>query len=269
MEKPPFFLTIDIRGWTTSEAAKVQRVASKAGWKPVWLMSWTELQDAGLIDEVLKSKEASGAEIGLISGEGVPGANIEEQIAFLTDAVERLSGAKPLVHRAADWCVDEALYAALAKNGVKVDVTVTPHVAWDTKHGKADYSTYSEKVYMTPQGVLEVPVTVRTVAQHELIMDLRKLPTLPGKLVRCLFPTEIWLEPNGRSGKGLVDLADKCRRDGVLAHMTITSKCHSQHSENLLRRLAAFGARTEGWWQAVSAADLVRDFKQSQQNNAV
>ena len=264
MEKHPLFLTIDTRGWTPSETGKVQRVILKAGLKPVWLMSWTELQDAGLIDEILKSKEESGAEIGIISGgPGAPGAAIDEQISFLVDAVERLSGTRPLVHRAADWCVDEALYAALAKNGVKVDVTVTPHVSWPSK---ADYSTYSEKLYMTPQGVLEVPVTVRTVAQHELVLDLRKLPTLPGRLVRWLFPTEIWLEPNGRCRKDLYALADRCRRDGLLAHMTITPRCHLRHSDNLVRRLLSFFSRTEGWWQAVAATELVRDFKQTQQN---
>ncbi|NNM66455.1 MAG: hypothetical protein HKM06_00435, partial [Spirochaetales bacterium] len=177
----PFVLTIDFRGWSPGSLTALQHLVQRHGIKPVYLATWESLQDAAVAAFLAEVVEKDQAEVGiLVDATATPGANLEERVTFLAEAVERLTGQRPIAHRAADWCVDEPTFAALAKAGLRTDFTVTPHVQW---RSGGDYTSYSEKSYITPQGILEVPVTIRAIKQHDFIMDLRKAPGILGKWV--------------------------------------------------------------------------------------
>jgi hypothetical protein len=268
MENPtPFVLTIDFRGWTSASLKALQHLAQKHGIKPVYLATWESLQEASVAAFLAEVVEKAQGEVGiLLDNVTTPGANLDERVTFLAEAVERLTGRKPLAHRAADWCVDEPTFAALAKAGLKTDFTVTPHVQW---RPGVDYTSYSEKSYITPQGILEIPVTVRTIKQHEFVMDLRKAPGILGKGVNFFFPTVQWLELDGCAVGPVIRLAHRCRREeSAFVQLTVTAQGLKHGPQAAVRQLAWFLGRTSSWWQSVTSVDLVRSFQhQALKNN--
>lgn len=74
-------------------------------------------------------------------------------------------GYRPLSFRAGRFSAGENTFRVLNRLGYKVDTSVTPHVCWNdrTRKEAINYIDYEEQPYKMPNGILEVPVTIRKV----------------------------------------------------------------------------------------------------------
>ncbi len=204
----PFLLTIEFDGGAEllRSAARLQIVARKYGFKPVWLVGPQALKHPVALEPLARWQREGEAEVGalldavaipplvdlspLIEGRRpffteFPESVMDEKLAWFTSTLEMTMEHKPITIRAARPSVDDRYYTLLAKHGYKIDLTVVPHAKIDT----SDFTGYSEKPYLTPQGILEIPRTVRRRKYGPFIEDLQKLPILVGKLARAFFPT--------------------------------------------------------------------------------
>jgi len=201
----PFLLTIEFNGGTEllRLAARLQIVARKYGIKPTWLVGPEALRHPGSLEPLARWQREGEAEVGgwldaealppsvVLENHGrpfltdYPGSVMEEKLTWFTQNLEKTFDHKPVTIRAARPAVDDRYYALLAKLGYRVDLTVVPHSQFDT----SDFSGYSEKPYLTPQGILEVPRTVRKRRYGPFVEDLLTLPGLIGRLSKALFPT--------------------------------------------------------------------------------
>jgi len=204
----PFLLTVEFNGGTEllRPASRLQLTARKYGFKPVWLVGVEALKHPAVLEPLARWQREGEAEVGgLLDPTTVPplvdlGPLTEGRKPFFTDfpekvmdekltwfagSLESAMGHRAVSIRASRPSVDDRYYALLAKHGFKVDLTVVPHAKIDT----SDFTGYSEKAYMTPQGIFEVPRTVRRRKYGPLIEDLLVLPGIPGRLARRLFPT--------------------------------------------------------------------------------
>ena len=204
----PFLLTIEFNGGVEllRLAARLQIVAKKYGFKPVWLVGPEALRHPTALEPLARWQRDGEAEVGgwldavmvpplvdlgdLAEGRvpfltDFPESVMDEKLAWFTTALEQAVGHRPVTIRSARPSVDDRYYALLAKHGYKIDLTVVPHAKIDT----SDFTGYSEKPYLTPQGVFEVPRTARSRKHSPLVEDLLKLPGLAGHLTRTFFPT--------------------------------------------------------------------------------
>ena len=203
----PFLLTVEFDGGPELKrtAARLQITARKYGFKPVWLVGVNALAHAADLEPMARWQAEGEAEIGawllasdvpplveLGPSEGLrpaltdfPESVIEEKLVGFTDTLERATGRRPVTIRTSRPSVDDRYYALLAKHGYKIDLTVVPHA----KFGTTDFTGYSEKAYLTPQGILEIPRTVRRRRYGPFVEDLLVLPGWPGMAARHFFPT--------------------------------------------------------------------------------
>jgi hypothetical protein len=204
----PFLLTIEFDGGgeLLRLAARLQIVARKYGFKPVWLIGVEALRHPTALEPLARWQREGEAEVGaLLDAEAVPPlvdigpltegrrpvltdypeSIMDEKLSWLTTAIEQTIGRKPVTLRAVRPSVDDRYYTLLAKHGYKIDLTVVPHA----KIGPADFTGYSEKAYVTPQGIFEIPRTVRRRKYGPFVEDLLLLPGILGVVARRLFPT--------------------------------------------------------------------------------
>jgi len=204
----PFLLTVEFNGGVEllRSAARLQLTARKYGFKPVWLIGVEALKHPEVLEPMARWQRDGEAEVGgLLDPVAVPplvelGPLAEGRRPFLTDfpesvmeekltwfatSLESAMGHRAVSIRATRPSVDDRYYTLLAKHGFKVDLTVAPHAKIDT----SDFSGYSEKPYLTPQGIFEIPRTVRRHKYGPLIEDLLVLPGVGGQIARWFFPT--------------------------------------------------------------------------------
>ena len=201
----PFLISIEFDGGKEllRVAARLQIVARKYGFKPTWLVGAEALRHPSALEPLVRWQAEREAEVGVLLEAGsvppfveigagprpfltdFPESIMDEKLAWLTAALGGILGRRPVVLRSSRPSVDDRYYSVLSKHGYKVDLTVVPHA----RIGTSDFRGYSEKAYLTPQGVFEVPQTVRRRRYGPLIEDLVLLPGLSGGLFRRLFPT--------------------------------------------------------------------------------
>lgn len=203
----PFLLTVEFNGGPEllRPAARLQLTARKYGFKPVWLVGVEALKHPEVLEPLVRWQRDGEAEAGgLLDPAAVPpvvdlGPLTEGRRPFLTDFPESVMeekvtwfaanleaalGRRAVTVRSARASVDDRYYTLLAKHGFKVDLTVVPHAKIDT----SDFTGYSEKPYLTPQGIFEVPRTVRRHKYGPFIEDLLVLPSVAGRAARLFFP---------------------------------------------------------------------------------
>ena len=204
----PFLLTFEFNGGPDllRLAARLQITARKYGFKPVWLVGPGALENPTVMEPLARWYREGEAEIGglLIPGaipplvelgnlaEGrkpfltdYPESVMEEKVAWFAETLEKAIGHRAVTIRSSRPSVDDRYYALLAKYGFKVDLTVVPHAKIDS----SDFTGYSEKAYLTPQGILELPRTVRRRKFGPFIEELQTLPGIGGQAARFFFPT--------------------------------------------------------------------------------
>jgi len=174
----PFLLTIEFDGGQEllKAAIRVQLVARKYGFRPLWLLGAGAFKYAAVLEHAARWQKDGEAEIGVLLDSArvpplvdlghpetvstlvdFPDSVMDEKLAWVTDNLTQGLTRRPVSIRTVPAAVDERYYAALLKHGYKVDLTVVPHV----RVGSRDFRAYSEKLYQTPQGILEIPHTVR------------------------------------------------------------------------------------------------------------
>jgi hypothetical protein len=202
----PFLLTIEFDGGPEllRLAARLQIVARKYGFKPTWLVGVGALRHPAALEPLARWQRDGEAEVGVLLEPGLvpplvdlgeegrrpfltdfPEKVMEEKLTWFTEALGTSLGRRPVAIRLARPSVDDRYYSLLSKLGYKVDLSVVPHAKIDT----SDFSAYSEKAYLTPQGIFEVPRTVRRHKHSPFIEDLLLLPGVAGEFTRRFFPT--------------------------------------------------------------------------------
>lgn len=208
MDPIPFLLTLEFNGGPPGLrlAARAQITARKYGFKPTWLAGPEALLHPMALEPLARWQREGEAEVGswLDAGTvpplvdlGPPGSTrrpfltdfpesvMDEKLSWFTSTLAQATGRNPVSIRVARPAVDDRYYGLLVKHGYRVDLTVVPHAKLET----SDFTGYSEKPYLTPQGILEVPRTVRRRKFGPFVEDLLLLPGLPGVWARHLFPT--------------------------------------------------------------------------------
>jgi hypothetical protein len=118
----------------------------------------------------------------------------DAKIAAITELFTRQIGRTPRSYRAARFGADEHTFASLARQGYKVDTSVTPGINWG-RAGGPDFRGRPEQPYwLEPDRLLEVPVTISG----------KRLPGLPDK---WLFHR--WLRPSIMSVHEMKRLIDR------------------------------------------------------------
>jgi hypothetical protein len=174
----PFLLTIEFDGGPEllRKATRVQLVARKYGFRPLWLMGVGAYRHPAVLEHAARWQLDGEAEVGVLLDAArvpplvdlghretaptlvdYPDKVMDEKLAWATAALTQALPKAPVSIRSVPAATDERYYAALVRHGYKVDLTVVPHV----RVGSRDFRAYSEKLYLTPQGVFEVPWTVR------------------------------------------------------------------------------------------------------------
>lgn len=174
----PFLLTIEFDGGPEllQKATRVQLVARKYGFRPLWLMGVGAYRHPAVLEHAARWQTDGEAEVGVLLDAArvpplvdlghretaptlvdYPDKVMDEKLAWVTDALKQALPKAPLSIRSVPAATDERYYAALARHGYKIDLSVVPHL----RVGSRDYRSYSEKLYLTPQGVFEIPWTVR------------------------------------------------------------------------------------------------------------
>lgn len=204
----PFLLTVELNGGSEllRPASRFQITARKYGFKPVWLVGVETLKHPAALEPLARWQREGEAEVGGLLDPGAvpplvdlgpltegrkpfftdfPESVMDEKLTWFSASLATAMGRKAVTVRTSRPSVDDRYYSLLAKHGFKIDLTVIPHGKFDT----SDFTGYSEKPYMTPQGIFEIPRTVRRRKYGPFIEDLLVLPGLPGQVARGLFPT--------------------------------------------------------------------------------
>lgn len=279
----PFLVTVEYNGGPEllRLAARVQIVARKYGFKPVWLLGVEALRHPTALEPLARWQREGEAEVGvLLDAQAVPplvdlGALAEGRQPFLTDfpesimdekvnwitnTVDQIMGHRPVTLRSARPAVDDRYYSLLAKHGYKVDLTVVPHA----KIGPSDFTGYSEKAYMTPQGVFEVPRTVRRQKHGPFIEDLQKLPGILGHLARLFFPLLLCFRMRKGNRRALKAVVGELTRGGP-GHLDLRiSHKDWARGERLVRDLERVLAGVQTRAQGLTAEEFLQRFKNEQ-----
>ncbi|MCR5178174.1 MAG: hypothetical protein K6C95_04230 [Lachnospiraceae bacterium] len=122
---------------------------------------------------------------------------MDEKIGQMTDMLKSVFGTVPTTHRSGRWAMDERYFRLLSKYGYRVDCSVTPHVDWAPSKGATgmpgtDYSSAPEHPYYTPEGILEIPMTVRRMHVFEK-SRVKNARTLIREVRHFVQGTEQWL----------------------------------------------------------------------------
>jgi len=279
----PFLLTIEFDGGREllRLAARLQIVARKYGFKPLWLVGVEALRHPTALEPLARWQREGEAEVGaLLDAEFVPPivdlgplaegrkpvltdypeTIMDEKLAWLTTAIEQSLGRNPVSLRSVRPSVDDRYYSLLAKHGYKIDLTVVPHA----KVGPSDFTGYSEKAYLTPQGIFEVPRTVRRRKYGPFVEDLILLPGILGAITRRLFPTLRCFRLRKGNRKHLKILVAEAMKGGP-GHLDLRiGRNDWTRGDRLVRDLERVLAAVQTSAQGLGAEEFLQRFKNEQ-----
>ncbi len=282
-QETPFLITVELNGGPDLKkaAARLQIVARKFGFKPTWLVGPRSLQHPDLLEPMVRWQAEGEADLGawLPAGEvpplvelgekkpvqwpaltDFPESVMDEKMAWFTHAFETSVGRRPVTIRTSRASVDDRYYSLLAKHGYKIDLTVIPNA----KFGPTDFSGYSEKAYMTPQGIFEVPRTVRRRRYGPLVEDLLVLPGVPGALARRIFPSLRCFRLRRRNRAVLQELIQESfKTPPEHLDLRISSRDWNQ-GESLVRELQRVLTAVQPLARSVTAEEYLLRFKNQQ-----
>lgn len=199
---------------------RFQAVCEKFGFKPVYLVDYSMAQDAFLKEFLSERQNQAKCEIGMhLHAWDTPPAHsldasvrgrpylIEYPDQIMREKLKRLDGKltetfgqKCVSHRAGRWAMDDRYFQMLSELGYQIDCSVTPGVNWKgkigAKAGGADYSASPQTPYIhKASGILEVPVTIRTI--HGVPLSLRGTLKQILKSARdALLGRKTWIRPS-------------------------------------------------------------------------
>lgn len=150
---------------------------------------------------------------------------IEEKVAVMTALLEDSFEIKPLSHRAGRWGFNSEYAQVLARQGYKVDCSVTPHVSF--KHqagdphrgGGPDYRGFPAQPYYLDlediskpgsSDLLEVPMTILSVYPTvDRILSSLGYQSVPRRAFNRVFKGIRWLRPTGSNLAEMLGIVDK------------------------------------------------------------
>ena len=154
---------------------------------------------------------------------------LRDKINYLTDALEDAFQTPITTHRAGRWGIDSHYIKCLHDRGYRVDCSVTPFVSWRKVpgvpggRGGSDYLNAPDQHYLMDledpllpgnSSMMQVPVSVRPVHRnriaHASVYALQRMSlNYVQRATRRLFPSVIWLRPNGRNLVSMMQLIDE------------------------------------------------------------
>jgi hypothetical protein len=157
-----------------------------------------------------------------------PRKTMRAKIGFLTDLLEDTFGVKIASHRAGRWSFNAVYARLLVDRGYSVDCSVTPHASWQqmrgdpAQRGGTDFSRFPEVAYhmdlqdISRPGVsplLEVPMTILPSSAQVARAVAKRLPqgSFIGRAWKRVFPPLLWLRPNGRNLRQMVQVLERVR----------------------------------------------------------
>jgi hypothetical protein len=133
-------------------------------------------------------------------------------------------------HRAGRWSMNEVYARILVDRGYRIDCSVTPHVSWrhskgdPSRPGGTDFSSFPEGPYTVDlrdisragdSPLLELPMTILRSSAFPLrhVGELMPRASLPSRAWNRLFPPVLWLRPNGRNLRQMLQVLARVRRE--------------------------------------------------------
>jgi hypothetical protein len=163
-----------------------------------------------------------------------PEAVLREKVHVMTATLQERFQQKMSSHRAGRWAFNGLYGRALLDEGYVTDCSVTPHVSWRStmgdpgREGGSDYTSCSESAYWLDMddisragssSLLEVPVSIvrNPALPHSLEEWTRRASgtSLVGRAVRRIYPSWIWLRPNGANLRHMLSILTSARKSMV------------------------------------------------------
>jgi hypothetical protein len=231
---------------------RFQALCEKYGLRPTYLVDWTMARSPAFQEFGRAVIGRDKAEIGMhlhawTTPPIVPLTDEDHRYKpFLMQYPETVMAAKvetatrtledtflitPVSHRAGRWMLNETYARILIEHGYLADCSVTPHVSWQGTTGAPggrtqDYTRFPEDPYfIDPHAVdrggdsplLEVPMTIAHRGYGPLTHRVRALLPRRGMARRVagrLLPETIWMRPNGRNRRAMIEMARLARHSG-------------------------------------------------------
>jgi hypothetical protein len=157
-----------------------------------------------------------------------PPGVMRAKIEFLTNLLEHTFAVKMMSHRAGRWSFNARYARLLIDHGYTVDCSVTPHVSWHqmkgdpAQRGGTDFSRFPDIAYWMDgedisrpgaSPLLELPMTIVPSPARMARSVGRQLPegSFVGRAWNRLFPPVLWLRPNGRNLRLMLQVLEHVR----------------------------------------------------------
>jgi len=215
---------------------RFQNLCEKYGFKPVCLTDYEMVRDSRYVKYIKSLADDNRCEIGMhlhaynnppfyklnVAYKDnfpfiteYPEEIIEEKVATITRELEARFERKIQSHRSGRWVSNDLYFKILKKYGYKVDCSVTPLMDWRETKGATegskgnDYRSYPRKPYYILDGLMEVPLTTRTI-RKSFIDNPSGIKDYARIIKHNLLGRTICLSPNG---KNLCDLQYLIRKE--------------------------------------------------------
>lgn len=226
---------------------RFQSLCERFGFKPVWLTNYEMATDPAFVEFAKDVIARDAGEVGMhlhawnsppdhdLTGDDwrwqpylieYPAAVMREKVSFMTQLLEDTFSTKMLSHRAGRWAFDSRYAKLLIELGYQVDCSVTPRVNWRNAKGApqgaggTDYQHFPQHAYFLDvedisrpgtSPLLEVPMSIQY--KHPAWLNAAKqgYDRLRGKYRS---PSVNWLRPSGGNAAGMIDVAQKCLKQG-------------------------------------------------------
>ena len=148
---------------------------------------------------------------------------MREKIVLMTNLLRRTFDCDIVSHRAGRWALNAEYVGILAEYGYTVDCSVTPHVSWKNTRGApggeggSDYSCFPDRSYMMDRfrldqagdgPLLQVPMTIVKTKMYDVLARIpdNNLKRIISKITNRVSPAIVWLRPNGRNRRQILQL---------------------------------------------------------------
>lgn len=241
-----FLITVDTEGddlwhWRpgqdiTTENSKYiprfQELCEKYGFKPVYLTNYEMALDDRWVAYSAKKAREGLCEIGMhLHAWNTPpayrlenrfGGNpyiteyptevVEQKVVTMMELLQQRYEMPILSHRAGRWATNDDYFGVLARNGIRIDCSVTPGldlsgIAGCSVKGANDYRRAPKKPYRIHPDILEVPMTTRRV-RHFGGHSFRN------RVKNVLLGDQMWLRPIRLSEEPMKQLTSHVIKEG-------------------------------------------------------
>ena len=240
-----FIITVDTEGdnlWSfcygdtvstknTEYIPRFQELCEKYGFKPVYLTNYEMAMDDAWVEYSSEKLSEGKCEIGmhlhawntpplfdlpsLYNGlpyvTEYPTEIIEKKVAEMIHLLKERYHTDIISHRSGRWALNDEYLDILYKYGIRVDCSTTPGIDLKLNRGRTvsagnDYSKYPKRPYMMKNGILQIPMSTRSIRRFHGA-------TFKSKVKHLLFGDKLWLRPLSGSLEELTYLTKKIEKE--------------------------------------------------------